>query len=185
MSRIYTRGGDEGITSLGTGERVAKDSLRIEAHGEIDELNSLLGLALAEGVSGEISDFLLTVQNDLFLLGSELAFPRKEQSPVPGICPEFIQILELKIDHLTETLPPLLNFILPGGSKSAALLHLSRTVCRRAERFVVSLSHEAEIDPLIIVYLNRLSDLLFTMARYQNYADKQEEKVWRNMGISL
>lgn len=179
MPRIYTRGGDKGMTSLGTGERVAKDSSRIEAYGSIDELNSLLGVALAESCHADIHTILTAVQNDLFVLGGNLAFPKEDKS-VPAISKERLQQIEGQIDQLESALPPLQNFILPGGSKPAAYLHLARAVCRRAERLVVSLSHQVEIQTGVISYLNRLSDMLFVMARYQNFMDQTAETIWRN-----
>ena len=124
--------------------------------------------------------FLLSVQNDLFILGAELAFPKNEKSSIPGIDAGRIELLEKEIDLLSANLPVLHNFILPGGTKSAALLHLSRTFCRRAERLAVSLSRQTEIDPLILMYLNRLSDVLFTTARYQNHLEHQPETIWTN-----
>jgi cob(I)alamin adenosyltransferase len=178
VPRIYTKGGDAGFTSLGGGERVSKDCLRVETYGTIDELNSLLGLVVSEKVCQENAEIIQFIQNDLFAMGADIAYPQKDAT-TPAIPEEHIKEIENHIDTLTASLEPLTCFILPGGSPSASLLHLARTVCRRAERCLVKLSHETIIHPLHITYLNRLSDLLFTMARYQNKQDQAPEIHWR------
>lgn len=174
--KIYTRTGDRGETGLFGGGRVPKDHVRVEAYGEVDELNSLLGVvvvALENAVEEEIAGRLRQIQADLFTLGAHLATPRADEggranAHVPELPAERIAEMERWIDAAEEELEPLRNFILPGGSQAAALLHLARTVCRRAERRVVELAHEAQVEEEVIVYLNRLSDLLFTLARLAN-----------------
>ena len=168
-------------TGLGGGQRVSKDSLRIEACGCVDELNSLIGLALAQGLAAAGAEGLRGVQNDLFDLGADLAV-LEEDKPASEACrieQEQVAALELRMDALGEELGPLEEFILPGGSVGAATLHLARTVCRRGERVVVALSKEETIGAQVIPYLNRLSDLLFQLARLQNEADGQEESCWK------
>lgn len=176
LSKIYTRTGDRGTTALGDGHRVRKDHLRIAAFGDVDELNSVLGLALMGGLETEGTAVLRTVQNDLFDLGADLCVPEKsgrEKARRPGPAPlritaAHIGPLEKTIDHFNESLPPLQSFVLPGGAPAAAWLHLARTVCRRAERTVVALSRRSRVNRQAIIYLNRLSDLLFVMARRAN-----------------
>jgi cob(I)alamin adenosyltransferase len=172
---IYTRFGDRGQTSLLGGSVVAKDDPRIEAYGSVDELNAVLGIVIASGDTGDVSASLSRIQKDLFVIGAELSGSKKQ------LRPSRIGDLEAEIDKLWPELPPLKHFVIPGGSKSAALLHLARTVCRRAERQVVLLSNreKKKVNPDIIVYLNRLSDLLFTHARYVNYKKKKEELIWK------
>lgn len=180
ITRVYTGGGDEGDTGLGGGQRVSKDALRIEACGTVDELNSLIGLAIARGLAVEVDEDLRTVQNDLFDLGADLAV-LQEDKPGTGACgieSGHVTRLEVKIDALGEKLGPLEEFILPGGSVGAATLHLARTVCRRAERVVVSLSKEEPVGGQVIAYLNRLSDLLFMLARMQNRSAGRGETAW-------
>ena len=181
ITRVYTGGGDEGDTGLGGGQRVSKDSLRIEACGCVDELNSLIGLAIAQGLVAASAEGLRGVQNDLFDLGADLAV-LEEDKPASGACrieQEQVAALELRLDALGEELGPLEEFILPGGSVGGATLHLARTVCRRAERVVVALSKDEAIGPQVIPYLNRLSDLLFQLARLQNEADGQQGNCWK------
>ena len=181
ITRVYTGGGDEGDTGLGGGQRVSKDSLRIEACGCVDELNSLIGLAIAQGLVAASAEGLRGVQNDLFDLGADLAV-LEEDKPASGACrveQEQVAALELRLDALGEELGPLEEFILPGGSVGGATLHLARTVCRRAERVVVALSKDEAIGPQVIPYLNRLSDLLFQLARFQNEADGQQGTCWK------
>lgn len=176
MTRIYTRTGDNGTTGLIGGDRVSKDSLRIEAYGTVDELNSFIGLALAHGAHQEISAYLFRIQNELFDVGAELALA--ETVKTPRIQPDHVLKIEEQIDALSDKLPPLTQFILPGGSKAASYLHVARTVCRRAERQVVSLHSESNINPEIIHYLNRLSDYLFVAARYQNHREQIPDVIW-------
>lgn len=166
ISKVYTRTGDKGETSLVNGDRVSKASLRVEAFGEVDELNSLLGVIRAGSTDAEIDRTLTTIQNDLFTVGADLASPASIE--VPRIGDEFIETLEAQADKYLKELAPLKEFILPGGCETAALLQLGRTVARRAERRVVALAELEEINQLTIVYLNRLSDLLFILARVTN-----------------
>ncbi len=160
LSKIYTRTGDAGTTGLGDGSRVDKDSARVEAYGTVDELNSLLGVLRAHDLPGEIDGPLLDVQHDLFDLGGELCIPGHTL-----VRAERVTELERVLDGLNAGLPALEEFILPGGSEAAALCHLARTVCRRAERGVVTLSRTETVSEPALAYLNRLSDLLFVMAR--------------------
>lgn len=166
--RIYTRTGDDGSTGLFGGGRVAKDDRRVEAYGAVDELNAAIGVAVAELTDTPLRPRLLRVQSDLFTLGSHLATPRSD-SPAATHLPELPEArpaeMEQWIDEADEELPPLRAFILPGGGRAAAALHYARTVCRRAERRVVTLAAQEPVQPAIVVYLNRLSDLLFAFAR--------------------
>ena len=178
LDRIYTRAGDAGQTSLGNGTRVSKADRRIDAYGTIDELNSVLGLALARGLPDELRPPLERIQNELFDLGADVAVPvedvRRERLRVTS---EQVEALEELCDRVNESLPPLRSFVLPGGSEAAALLHVARTVCRRAERRVVALAETAAVNPEAIAYLNRLSDLLFILARSANAGTP--EPLWR------
>lgn len=172
LSRIYTKSGDTGDTSLGDGRRVAKGHPRVEAYGQVDELNAVLGLAAAQLPEGDERDILRRIQNDLFDVGADLCVPQTDEEQ-PGQClriqPAQAEKLETEIDQFNERLQPLNSFILPGGSQLAAWLHLARTVCRRAERQVVTMMHDGErINPHLLVYLNRLSDWLFVFARIVN-----------------
>lgn len=180
MTRIYTKSGDNGTTGLISGDRVAKDSLRVEAYGSVDELNSTIGVAISQAVEPSLESTLLAIQSDLFDMGADLASPEHQPSPVPipRTPIERVDALEKEIDRMDDQLPELRQFILPGGSKAAAALHMARSVCRRAERRVITLSHHEPINPTIILYLNRLSDLLFTMARLQNQSDSIPETTW-------
>jgi cob(I)alamin adenosyltransferase len=180
ITKIYTRTGDDGTTALGTTRRVPKDHLRVSAYGTVDELNALLGLALSYGLDEKLSLALPKIQNDLFHLGSDLAFPEEEkkQFSVPRIEERHIAALESLIDELNDIVGPLKNFILPGGQTGAAVLQVARAVCRRAEREVVSLSQREEVSPLNLQYLNRLSDVLFVMGRYENKQKGVEEHLW-------
>lgn len=181
--RIYTKTGDDGTTGLFGGQRVAKDDLRIEAYGSVDELNTLLGFARAqESLSEEHDTIIGTLQEGLFVLGADLATPEQKDRvniSIPRVTPDDLMCLESFIDSLEENLPPLRNFILPGGSAGGAILHVARTVARRAERQVVTLFRsEPEIGELPMQYLNRLSDLLFVLARAVNHTAGTEEKAW-------
>lgn len=180
LTKIYTRTGDDGMTALGTRERVSKDNRRVAVYGEIDELNAFLGVALSSELQANVQEPLLRIQNELFNLGAQLAFPvkRGSESKVPQIRQLHIDELESLIDQLNKEVGTLENFILPGGSKSASMLHFARTVCRRAERSLVALMHEEHVDKLALVYLNRLSDLLFVMARYENKKQGVQEITW-------
>jgi cob(I)alamin adenosyltransferase len=166
--KIYTKTGDEGETGLFGGPRVRKDDPRVEAYGEVDELNAFIGLARCEPVGQRTDQLLATIQNELFDLGAELASPEPQRMGTKGVSTAQIARLESAIDEHEAGLPPLAAFILPGGVRAAALLHVARTVCRRAERRVVTLSRQEEISGEVIVYLNRLSDLLFVLARAVN-----------------
>ena len=180
ITKVYTRTGDDGTTALGTGERVSKTSPRIAAYGAADELSAQLGVVLASDVAPKLVAGLRRVQNELFHLGADLCIPEndKDRMPGPKIEQRHIDALETLMDELGATLPPLENFILPGGSMAAAQLHVARTICRRAERAVITLSHEEPINPLVIVYLNRLSDTLFVLARYQNHQAGIADPTW-------
>jgi cob(I)alamin adenosyltransferase len=182
ITKVYTRTGDDGTTALGGGSRVGKDSPRITAYGTVDELNSQIGLALACGVNDEIAGPLRSIQNDLFHLGSDLCVPEeeKERRPVPSIEERHVAGLESLMDRLSGELPPLENFVLPGGTPGAAQLHVARTVCRRAERLVVALARRENVGPQTVRYLNRLSDALFVMARHENTRRGIPDVLWNS-----
>ena len=173
LSKIYTRTGDSGSTGLGDGERVNKDSLRVESYGTVDELNSVIGLLLSSEVLSDVQSSLNRVQHELFDLGGELCMPGTTLIP-----DTYVEGLEQDLDALNANLPPLEDFILPGGSEAAARCHIARTVCRRAERCVVALSREETVNPVSIRYLNRLSDYLFVAARVLARADGGAEVIW-------
>ncbi len=168
MVRIYTRTGDDGTTGLIGGKRVPKDSPHIEACGSLDELNALIGVVRGHGVPDNVDKVLQSVQDDLFTIGAELATPEGTTRKSPAICDKEIKKLESEIDAVEGSLEPLRKFILPGGSLPGAELHLARAVARRAERHCVTLAKTAKVDPKILQYLNRLSDLCFVLARYVN-----------------
>lgn len=179
--RIYTKTGDKGKTSLFGGKRVDKDDLRVECYGTVDELNSILGLAVIEVTDTDAKKIIQKVQNDLFTLGGELSTPSEKaskQKSGSNVNIDQIQFLEERIDHYDEKLPTLKQFILPGGSKGAALLHIARSVSRRSERLVVKLSKNDVINENIIIYLNRLSDLLFVLARFENDVNQISDIPW-------
>jgi len=181
LTRIYTRTGDEGLTGLGGGRRVPKDSDRVRAYGTVDELNSAIGVALALGLSDRLAGELRTIQNELFDLGSDLCWPNDDdrRERIPTVQPQHVGRLETLIDELNETVGPLTNFLLPGGSPGAAQLHLARTICRRAEREAITLSRAETIGHLVLPYLNRLSDALFVMARFENHERGVDEPLWQ------
>jgi cob(I)alamin adenosyltransferase len=181
LTRIYTKTGDEGLTGLGGGRRVPKDSPRVSAYGTVDELNSAIGVALALGLSDRLVDELGRIQNELFDLGSDLCWPSDDErrAHIPTVQPHNVERLETLIDELNETVGPLSNFLLPGGSPGAAQLHVARTICRRAERATITLSREEAIGDLVLPYLNRLSDALFVMARYENHTRGVDEPLWQ------
>jgi cob(I)alamin adenosyltransferase len=181
LTRIYTRGGDAGETSLGDGSRVPKLDCRIGAFGAVDELNAHLGVALADGVPEAMREPLERIQNELFDLGADLSVPYGVGDGRLRVDQERIDELERLCDRFNESLPELRSFVLPGGTPAAARLHVARTVCRRAERDALLASREAELNPLVLVYLNRLSDLLFILARAAN-AGLGTEPVWRPGG---
>jgi len=176
LSRIYTRTGDDGHTGLGDGTRVPKDALRVAAYGTTDELNSCVGLVLAcEGVPGPVREVLTQVQHDLFDLGGELCIPGMAM-----ISDDDVERLERQLDGFNAELPALKEFILPGGGLAAAHCHLARTVCRRAERETVSLARDEDVRPEALRYLNRLSDLLFVLARVLARAGGHGEVLWQH-----
>jgi cob(I)alamin adenosyltransferase len=176
LTRIYTRGGDSGETSLGDGSRVSKLDGRIAAFGTVDELNSLLGVVLAGEVPGEIREVLDRVQNELFDVGADISVPFGIADRL-RVAQTQIDALEADCDRFNADLPELKSFVLPGGSEAAARLHVARAVCRRAERDVLAAAEQVELNPLVSVYLNRLSDLLFVLARTAN-ADA-DEPLWK------
>jgi cob(I)alamin adenosyltransferase len=180
LTKLYTRKGDEGETSLGGGQRVAKDSTRVAAYGTVDELNAHLGAVLAHDLSPRLDGELRRIQNELFHLGSDLCFLEEDKAEhtLPQIEARHIGQLEQTIDELLQVVGPLQNFILPGGSAGAAGLHVARTVCRRAERAVVTLARDEIIGAHVLHYLNRLSDLLYVMARYENKQRGVTEPLW-------
>ncbi len=180
LTKLYTRKGDNGTTGLGGGQRISKDSLRVTAYGTVDELNSAIGVAIAHGLSERLAEVLRTIQNELFHLGSDLCFYEedKQKYNIPQIEQRHIDSLEQLIDEMNQVVGPLENFVLPGGSIGAAHLHLARTICRRAERDCVSLAYKEKIGKLVITYLNRLSDALFVMARYENKMRGVPEPQW-------
>lgn len=180
ITKVYTKTGDDGTTGLGGGQRVPKDSPRIEAYGTVDELASAIGVALAAGLDPTLAGALSGIQNELFHLGSDLCILEEDKArrPVPRIEQRHVEALEKLMDRLSADLAPLENFILPGGSEGAALLHVARTVCRRAERLVVALARQEPVGPWTVRYLNRLSDALFVMARWENKKRGVSDVLW-------
>ncbi len=178
--KIYTKTGDKGETSLFGGKRVKKDDARIEAYGTVDELNSVLGLVSSFTENKEIKEIVENLQQQLFTVGADLATPieKTDSKRIKRVSEELTIELEKLVDNVDEKIPELRNFILPGGNKAASLLHFARTICRRAERRVIALSEKENINDAIVVYLNRLSDLLFVMARYENYLSGTKEIDW-------
>lgn len=179
LSRIYTRTGDTGETGLGDGQRVAKDSLRVESFGTVDELNSAIGVLRAAGVGDGADETLANIQQRLFDLGGELCIPGTQV-----ITPERVTELEELLDACNSELPPLRDFVLPGGTPAAAACHLARAVCRRAERRVCALAREESVNPDTIRYLNRLSDFLFVFARTLNREARNDEVLWTGGKLS-
>ena len=178
LTRIYTRGGDAGETSLGDGSRVSKRDARIAAFGTVDELNAALGVVLAGECPEELRDVLGRVQNELFDLGADLSVPLVQEARL-RVTQEQVDRLEQECDRFNADLSELRSFVLPGGSEAAARLHVARTTCRRAERDALAAATEHDVNRLAIVYLNRLSDLLFILSRTANAAAGQEEPLWR------
>ena len=184
--KIYTKTGDKGTTGLYGGTRVPKYHLRIEAYGTVDELNSNIGLIRDQKISEHINTTLLRIQNELFTLGSMLATPEekktlksgKERLNIPKITDESVQFLENEIDLMNEDLPPMTHFILPGGHATVSYCHIARCVCRRAERISVQLSNEETINEQVLIYLNRLSDYLFVLARKLSIDNQSAEIPW-------
>jgi cob(I)alamin adenosyltransferase len=177
LTKIYTRGGDAGETSLGDGSRVSKLDGRIAAYGTVDELNAALGVVLTGGCSSEIHDVLVRVQNELFDLGADLSVPLEHEGRL-RTTQEQVDALEADCDRFNAALPELKSFVLPGGTEDAARLHVARTVCRRAERAALEAASTHDLNPLTLVYLNRLSDLLFILARAANAAAGRAEPLW-------
>lgn len=176
--KIYTKKGDGGTTSLFGGKKVLKNDFRIEAYGTVDELNSVLGIILTYPLSEKGDQLLQHLQHQLFILGADLATPLSKKTKIERIGNQDIEVLEQWIDTLEEDLAPLISFILPGGSPAGATLHMARTVCRRAERKTVALNQVEDISANSIIYLNRLSDLLFVLARFENLNTGEKETPW-------
>lgn len=176
--KIYTKTGDKGETGLMGGKRLGKDSLRIRAYGEIDELNAFLGICRSQNSHQEIEPMLHQLQRELFDLGADLATPLDSKVPVPRVTENQVTTLEQWIDSMDKELKPLKNFILPGGCPLAAGLHAARTICRRAERAIVALQKVEAIGEQVVKYVNRMSDLLFMMARYANKLENAHEERW-------
>lgn len=180
LSRIYTKSGDAGQTSLGDGSRVAKDHPRVQAYGDVDELNAVLGVLLTQEEATPEATLLRGIQNDLFDVGADLCCPHTDDPAAPRrlrVSAEQASKLERAIDRLNERLAALDSFVIPGGSRLAAWCHLARTVCRRAERSVAALQQREQINPQVLIYLNRLSDLLFVLARINN-DDGRRDVLW-------
>ncbi|MFQ5802216.1 MAG: cob(I)yrinic acid a,c-diamide adenosyltransferase [Candidatus Methylomirabilales bacterium] len=180
--KIYTKRGDQGETSLFDGTRVSKHDSRVEAYGDVDELNALLGTVRAFLTDQEISEILASIQRDLFAIGAQLADPKfgqRKQKEKADLTEARVKELEETIDRCETELPPLKHFILPGGSHAGSLLHLGRTICRRAERRAVALKQQGTpVPPIVVIYINRLSDLLFVLARVVNHRQGTEEVSW-------
>lgn len=180
ITRVYTRTGDDGTTGLGSGRRVRKNDLRIEAYGTVDELNAHIGTVMAAGPAAELVEPLRRIQHELFHLGADLSIPEADRAkhPSPRLGPQNVAALEALLDSLNKQLPPLKNFVLPGGTPVAAFLHVARTVCRRAERIVVALAAQEPVGPDNVPYLNRLSDVLFVMGRFHNQEAGVTDPIW-------
>ena len=178
LSKIYTRTGDKGTTGMGDGTRVAKDSLRVAAMGDVDELNSVIGMVICKCAEGSVKQTLITIQHDLFNLGGQLTMPQYDV-----ITAARVLWLEKTLDAMNENLPPLKEFILPGGGEAATFCHLARTVCRRAERGIVALAKEFEFSEQIAAYINRLSDLLFVVCRVLSREANAPEVYWQSARI--
>jgi len=181
--KIYTGFGDEGNTALFGGVVVKKDNARVEVYGTLDELNSVIGLLRSRISELKIDELLERIQNEIFVLSSEVATPddNKKSRFTELIDSVHVEKLEKQIDEMTENLEPLKNFILPGGSESAAIAHVARTVCRRAERYLVSLNNEVEVRKTLFIYLNRLSDLFFVIARFMNKINNKSDVNWKGL----
>ena len=178
LTKIYTRGGDAGETSLGDGSRVSKRDPRITAYGAVDELNAAVGVVLAGGVPDEIRIVLERVQNELFDLGADLSVPAHVEGRLRVEQP-LVDRLEADCDRFNADLPELRSFVLPGGTQTAAALHVARTICRRAEREAIAATEAVEIRPFVVPYLNRLSDLLFILSRTANAVAERDEPLWK------
>lgn len=177
--KLYSNNNEPGETSIIGGKHVAKDDARIEAVGQIDELNCVLGIVIAFSDDGEVKEILAKIQRTLFVIGADLATPAGEKIAIPRLSPNKISEIETLIEKIDEELPKIESFVLPGGSKTASLMHFARAVCRKAERRVVALNRYEKMNEIIPVYLNRLSDLLFVLARTINYKKKIAETLWR------
>ena len=181
--KIYTKTGDKGETGLFGGERISKSSPRIEAYGTVDELNSFIGLAITAVQDNSVKSLLSKIQNQLFIVGSDLATPDSAEDIKKNITKtpkEFYEEIEKSIDFFEENLEGLKNFIIPGGAKSASLLHVCRTIARRAERRVIALNSLEQINGNIVIFLNRLSDLLFVLSRYENKVSNHPDIIWES-----
>ncbi|MDL2256026.1 cob(I)yrinic acid a,c-diamide adenosyltransferase [Parabacteroides sp. OttesenSCG-928-K15] len=181
-SKIYTKGGDKGMTSLVGGHRVSKGDLRIETYGTVDELNSFIGLLITAIDQDETRNFLLFIQHKLFTIGSYLATdPEKTEIRIASrVTPESIERIEKEIDRIDETLPEMKHFLLPGGTQPAALAHVCRAICRRAEREIYRLADKAEIEDFVLIFMNRLSDYFFLLAREESLKNGGSEIIWDN-----
>ena len=178
LTKIYTRGGDAGETSLGDGSRVSKLDARISAFGTVDEVNAAVGVVLAGDPPTEIRSVLERVQNELFDVGADLSVPMEHEARL-RVTQVQVEGLEQDCDRFNETLPELKSFVLPGGTQAAAQLHVARATCRRAEREAIAAAGVVDVDPVVLAYLNRLSDLLFILARAANAAAGRDEPLWR------
>lgn len=178
LTRIYTGGGDAGETSLGDGSRVSKLDRRIQAYGTVDELNSVLGLVLAADCPEDVRDVLARVQNELFDLGADLSVPLEREGRL-RVTRAQVEGLERDCDRFNAHLPDLKSFVLPGGGELAARLHIARAISRRAEREAIAAAREHELNPAALIYLNRLSDLLFILSRFVNVSQGHEEPLWK------
>lgn len=181
--KIYTKTGDGGETGLFGGGRVSKDSLRIEAYGTIDELNSVLGMLQSQTADAKVNEIVNSLQNNLFTIGADLATPisaGNAEKSISRLQNDAVLEIEQYIDLLESGLEPLKSFILPGGSKAAGICHFARTVCRRAERRIVALTQHEEINPEIVKFVNRVSDLLFVLARHLNKLDSKPDIIWKS-----
>lgn len=178
---IYTKFGDKGKTSLYGGKTVSKDNIRVEAYGTIDELNSILGVVISELSDKNIKKNLIQIQKDLFETGTSLAsLSKNRDKDLSKYLQKRVLNFENEIDFLSEKMPELENFILPGGGKTGSKIHFARTIARRAERKIVALSKQEKVNPDILIFINRLSDLLFTYARFINYKEKKKEILWKS-----
>ena len=178
ITKVYTRTGDDGTTALSDGKRLPKDDLQVECYGTVDELNSSIGLVVASGPSTVLRDPLSRIQNELFHLGAQLSSGEGSEIEGPKVTLDDAVELERLMDELSDSLTPLENFVLPGGTVAASHLHLARTICRRAERLAVTLARRESLDPAVVTYLNRLSDTLFVMARFDNAEHGVEDVLW-------
>ena len=177
--KIYTKPGDKGLTSLIGGTRVPKFHLRIECYGTVDELNSYIGLIMCQDISVHYSKMLKEIQDRLFTIGASLASdPEKSKMKIPDLCDTDIALLETEMDQMNEMLPELKHFVLPGGNTVVSYCHIARCICRRAERLVVELAIESFVDEKMTIYLNRLSDYLFVLARKLNFEAGSSENIW-------